>query len=62
MLINERSDPLAVFDDMLASAHAAARELDAELRDEQRASLTRGGIALYRQRILEYSRRHGLPD
>ncbi len=62
MLINERSDPLAVFDDMLASAQAAARELDAELKDEQRASLTRGGIALYRQRILDYSRRHGLRD
>lgn len=62
MLINERSDPLGVFDDMLAAAQAAARELDAELRDEQRASLTRGGIALYRQRILDYSRRHGLPD
>lgn len=62
MLINERSDPLGVFDDMLAAAQAAARELDAELRDEQRASLTRGGIALYRQRILDYRRRHGLPD
>ena len=62
MLINERSDPLGVFDDMLAAAQAAAQELDAELRDEQRASLTRGGIALYRQRILDYSRRHGLPD
>ncbi|MGE3296454.1 MAG: cell division protein ZipA [Porticoccaceae bacterium] len=62
MLIDARSDPLGVFDDMLAAAQAAARELDAELRDEQRASLTRGGIALYRQRILDYSRRHGLPD
>jgi cell division protein ZipA len=62
MLIDERSDPLGVFDDMLAAAQAAARELSAELRDEQRASLTRSGIALYRQRILDYSRRHGLPD
>jgi cell division protein ZipA len=62
MLINERSDPLAVFDDMLAAAQAAAQELDAELRDEQRATLTRGGITLYRQRIVEYSRRHGFPD
>jgi FtsZ-interacting cell division protein ZipA len=47
---------------MLAAAQAAAQELDAELRDEQRATLTRGGITLYRQRIVEYSRRHGCPD
>ncbi|MGD9984294.1 MAG: cell division protein ZipA [Porticoccaceae bacterium] len=62
MLINDQPDPLAVFDDMLASAQAAARELDAELKDEQRATLTRSGIAHYRQRILDYSRRHGLRD
>ncbi len=60
MLINELPEPLAVFDDMLSAAQAVARELDAELRDEQRATLTRNGIAHYRQRILDYSRRHGL--
>jgi cell division protein ZipA len=62
MLINDLPDPLVVFDDMLATAQAAARELNAELKDEQRASLTRSGIAHYRQRILDHSRRHGLPD
>lgn len=59
MLINDQPDPLAVFDDMLIAAQAAASELDAELKDEQRATLTRSGIAHYRQRILDYSRRHG---
>lgn len=59
MLINDLPDPLAVFDDMLIAAQAAASELDAELKDEQRATLTRSGIAHYRQRILDYSRRHG---
>ena len=44
---------------MLIAAQAAASELDAELKDEQRATLTRSGIAHYRQRILDYSRRHG---
>jgi cell division protein ZipA len=60
MLINELQEPLAVFDAMLIAAQAVARELDAELKDEQRAALTRSGIAHYRQRILDYSRRHGL--
>lgn len=60
MLINDLPEPLAVFDAMLSAAQAVAKELDAELRDEQRATLTRNGIAHYRQRILDYSRRHGL--
>lgn len=61
MLINDLPEPLAVFDDMLAAAQAAAQELNAELKDERRASLTRNGIAHYRQRILDHSRRHGFP-
>ena len=60
MLINDLPEPLAVFDDMLEAARATALELNAELKDERRAPLTRTGIAQYRQRILDYSRRHGL--
>lgn len=60
MLINDQSEPLAVFDDMLEAARATALELNAELKDERRAPLTRTGIAHYRQRIVDYSRRHGL--
>jgi cell division protein ZipA len=61
MLVNDLPEPLAVFDDMLKAAQATALELNAELKDERRAPLTRTGIAQYRQRILDHSRRHDLP-
>ena len=57
MIVGEPSEPLAVFDDMLATARSVAAALGGDLCDEGRSTLTRQVIADYRQRILEHSRR-----
>ncbi len=62
MVIGGHAEPLAVFDDMLATARQVAGELGAELCDEHRSALTRQVIADYRQRILDYGRRRARSD
>ena len=57
MIVDETSEPLAVFDDMLATARSVAATMGGDLCDEGRSTLTRQVIADYRQRILEHSRR-----
>ena len=62
MVIGEQAEPLAAFDDMLATARQVATALGAELCDEHRSTLTRQVIADYRQRILDHGRRRVRPD
>lgn len=57
LVIGDSTEPLAAFDDMLATARTVAAELGAELCDERRSALTRQVIADYRQRIVDHSRR-----
>lgn len=57
MIVGETSEPLAVFDDMLATARSVAATLGGDLCDEGRSTLTRQVIADYRQRLLEHCRR-----
>lgn len=57
LVIGDAPEPLAAFDDMLATARRVAADLGAELCDEQRSTLTRQVIADYRQRILDCARR-----
>ncbi|GMU45379.1 MAG: cell division protein ZipA [Pseudomonadales bacterium] len=56
LVIGDVPEPLAAFDDMLAVARAVATELDAELCDERRSTLTRQAIADYRRRIQDHGR------
>ena len=50
--------PKQAFDVMIASARKLAHELNGELKDDQRSVLTAQTIEHYRQRIIDYERRH----
>ncbi|WJW76530.1 cell division protein ZipA [Thiohalobacter sp. IOR34] len=53
-------EPLAAFDDMLATARQLAERLQGELRDEERNRLSRQAAEHLREEIIEYQRRQQL--
>ena len=56
----ETDSYLAVFEIMLTTARAVAKELQGELRDENRCVLTGQTVEHYRERIRDFSRRQRL--
>ena len=53
--------PKQAFDVMLAAVRKLAHELNGELKDDQRSVMTAQTIEHYRQRIVEFERKHMMP-
>lgn len=53
--------PRQAFDVMVAAARKLASELNGELKDDQRNTMTAQTIEHYRQRIVEFERKHIMP-
>jgi cell division protein ZipA len=53
--------PRQAFDVMVAAARKLASELSGELKDDQRNTMTAQTIEHYRQRIVEFERKHIMP-
>lgn len=53
--------PRQAFDVMIAAARKLANELNGELKDDQRNTMTAQTIEHYRQRIVEFERKHIMP-
>jgi cell division protein ZipA len=53
--------PRQAFDVMVAAARKLASELNGELKDDQRNTMTAQTIEHYRQRIVEFERKHLMP-
>jgi cell division protein ZipA len=57
MVMQDSEDPLAAFEQMLATVDSISRELGGLLKDEDHSALTRQTAEHYRQRIMDYNRR-----
>ena len=53
--------PRQAFDVMIAAARKLSNELNGELKDDQRNTMTAQTIEHYRQRIVEFERKHIMP-